>query len=169
MSILDAAYLGDLSSVKRICDEGNEDVDKKNFWGETALMVALIRRYYNIVQELCERGADLNAQARDGMSVLHLAVLCRDVRIVKYFCERGADIEIKDNKGRTPLVTAVRHLELYTVKYLCTRGAKVDVFRPNHEKIQEILTKQEFRWNVGMLLNEGVLTTDLLRVVHSWI
>ena len=63
-----------------------------------------------VVELLIRRGADANAQIRDGATALHqIARLCEHpqrTQMAEILLENGADVRIKDRLGRTPLSAA---------------------------------------------------------------
>ena len=65
--LLEAAQAGDTRAVKDLIDRGT-DVNAKNYWGHTALMLAARYGYTEIVKLLLEYGADANIQNTDSFS-----------------------------------------------------------------------------------------------------
>ena len=57
---------------------------------------------------LLERGAVVNAQAKDRSTPLHRASRFGAVEVARILLEHGADVEAEDDKGRTPLRSAGR-------------------------------------------------------------
>ena len=58
------------------------------------------------VQQLIERGADVNAATDDGYTALIYAAYSGHAKIVKELIERGADIDATNNYGSTALIYA---------------------------------------------------------------
>ncbi|KAH7727098.1 Protein MEL-11 d, partial [Aphelenchoides avenae] len=75
------------------------------------------------VEELLNKGADINTSTIDGVTALHQAVIDGNLEVVGFLIEHGADINAQDNEGWTPLHAAVCCGNLSIVKYLCEHGS----------------------------------------------
>jgi len=62
----------------------------------------------NMIRLLIASGADLNAQADNGMTILHEAVIDNKVGLVELALMAGVDPTIKDRYGNTALQWAER-------------------------------------------------------------
>ena len=82
------------------------DIDCKNYFGISALEIAVELKYYEIAKFLLESGANVNTQTNEGFTPLHGAVFNHDVRMVEMLLEYGADINIQNREGKTPLYYA---------------------------------------------------------------
>jgi ankyrin repeat protein len=78
------------------------------------------------VQDLLDRGADLEAKSNFGRTPLHLASINNHIETAKLLLEKGVDVEAKDNIGRTPLYYASRDNHIEIAKLLLDRGADVE-------------------------------------------
>lgn len=79
-----------------------------------------------LIALLLDKGADINAKAKDGSSPLHLAVKRSHAAAVKLLFARGANPSAKDQEGNAPLHVAA---ELYApdmLKVLVDLGAMVN-------------------------------------------
>ena len=108
--------------------------------GETPLHSALAKAgrpyYYYTVKLLLERGADVNASTKPGISTgafmrdvrtkgeapLHRAAAYADERTIKLLLEHGADKEQKDAHGDSPLSWASTHLRPGNILALLSYG-----------------------------------------------
>ena len=71
------------------------------------------------VQDLIERGADVNAKDNGGYTPLHWASYNDSIAIAKLLLDAGADLEAKDKWGRTPLdFTDDDEMEALLKKYI---------------------------------------------------
>ena len=59
-----------------------------------------------VARLLLERGADVNARAKDGSTPLHTASCFADLAAVRLLLEHGADVKAEDDRGRTALQVA---------------------------------------------------------------
>ncbi|KAI0465840.1 hypothetical protein F4859DRAFT_499429 [Xylaria cf. heliscus] len=69
------------------------------------------KQYVEVVQELLEAGADVNAPTGDGSTALHLAINANPLsrNMIKILVEFRADIDKLDGKGRSSLYYAVSY------------------------------------------------------------
>ena len=74
--------------------------------GITALMAASQNGYVEVVKELLNSGADINAKDNDGCTALMLASENGHLEVVNELLNRGADIRARDNHGKTVLTHA---------------------------------------------------------------
>ena len=127
--IVSAVLDGKLQDVKYLV-ESDADIDARNDWGWTALMVAAgnvnamddgyplivwtVRRrnlqdfiYANdkleIATYLVERGADVKARDMYGRTALHIATWYGRADVAKVLVAAGADIDAQDKWGESPL------------------------------------------------------------------
>ncbi|MGI9297669.1 MAG: ankyrin repeat domain-containing protein [Gammaproteobacteria bacterium] len=86
--LLFAAFkAGDVAEVKRLLDAG-ADPNAANKNGLTALMLAVLREYAEVVKMLLSAGADPNA-SKPGFNALHLAEAGGNSEIVRILEEAG--------------------------------------------------------------------------------
>jgi hypothetical protein len=102
------------------------NLDIKNDYGDTALMIAVGNIYHNypeIVKLLINAGADLNIQNTFGQTALISAVeSSKD--IVQLLIAANADLNIEDTWGETALVIAAKRGYPEKIKLLLKAGAK---------------------------------------------
>src|SRR5688500_13537697 len=84
---------GDLEAVRSQLEQG-VDVNARNRYGQTAIMIASTAGNAALVDLLISLGADLNATAKYHLSALMLAVINRHQDIVALLCNAGADLGI---------------------------------------------------------------------------
>lgn len=83
----EAARRGDVERARLLLDEG-ENIDAKDKYGQTALMIAAHAGHVELVRLLLERGADLDITAKYNLPALMLALI-----------EAGADVNIRSTAG----------------------------------------------------------------------
>jgi ankyrin repeat protein len=89
-----AAQAGDEQAARRMIGEGVE-VNAKDRYGQTTLMIAAIRGHTELVRLLVQSGAELNTTAKYHLSALMLAVINGHAEIVRILAEAGADAQIR--------------------------------------------------------------------------
>ena len=86
-------------------------------------MVNVSDDYFSLIDELINRGADLNLKDKDGNTALHLAVNTSDSILIESLLEAGANINLKDNDGNTALHLAVIRGDSISIESLLEAGA----------------------------------------------
>ena len=76
------------------------------------------------IRSVLEKGADVNAQDKNGVTPLHLAT---NKDVAELLLAKGADIKAKDQNGKTPLDAAMQEYRQETAKLLVAKGAEVSV------------------------------------------
>ncbi len=89
-----AAVGGDLAVIDNLLREG-VDVDSKDKYGQTALMLAARYGHEQVVQLLLQKEAALDTTAKYRLSALMLAVLYRQAGIAKLLVAAGADTALR--------------------------------------------------------------------------
>lgn len=109
--IIAACFMGNLEAVKLHIAAGT-DLNKKDPYGSTPLIVAATFNKVDVVRALIEGGADLNMENNVGSTALHTAAfLCRP-EIVKVLIENGADKTIVNSFGATALASVSDSFEV---------------------------------------------------------
>lgn len=80
-------------------------LNRKNQYGETALMMATYRKQTGMVKALLDAGATVN---QEGWAPLHYAAFAGHLEGLKLLLEAGADVNAKAAEGSTPLIMAAR-------------------------------------------------------------
>ncbi|XP_072548231.1 ankyrin repeat and protein kinase domain-containing protein 1 [Salminus brasiliensis] len=120
-----AASSGDVESVQMVLNLG-ASVNCQSVRGYTALIVALLRKFYDICTLLTDHGADVNLGDQDLWTPLHFAVQGGDDRAVRMLLDNKAAADSKDKDGWTPLHLAAQNGHEGVVRLLLPRLASVD-------------------------------------------
>lgn len=119
LSSAEYAALGD----RRALDAG--DVDQFSADGFPLLGLAIFFRHPELARELIERGADVNARARNQARVMpvHAAATVGDRASMALLLDRGADVNARQQLGFTPLHSAAANGDAAMADLLLARGA----------------------------------------------
>ena len=133
-----AVAAGNEARTLELLDRGADVNEKSGIHEDTPLHRACVRNHVDLAKILLSRGADANAQDREGRTPLHtirLHLCCREpgvtplhdlmmclhgcppdvdaspvlVQLVEALLAGGADVEIEDRAGATPLSLARRY------------------------------------------------------------
>jgi len=117
----------DITELKKLI-EAKVDVNYRDFYGNTALMVASLGGHIEIARLLVEAGAVVNAQHDNGLaSLMYVSVLPHQYQdVAKFLIEAGADVNAKDNEGRHSLDMASYRGHKDIVQLLIEAGANVN-------------------------------------------
>lgn len=107
VSLHAAALQGNLDAVRRHIDAGS-DLNAKDAYGSTPLIVAATFGRTDVARALIDAGADMTITNNEGSTPLHIAAfLCR-TEIVQALLDKGADTTVRNKAGRTALETVSR-------------------------------------------------------------
>ena len=102
LDIHTAAYLGDINSIQQHIQAGT-DLDKKDQYGSTPLIVAITFDKTDVAKALIEGGADLSVTNNDGSAPLHIAAFFCKAEIVQLLLDNDVDTTLRNNYGSTAL------------------------------------------------------------------
>ena len=97
-----AALQGDVESIRQHI-EAESDLNEKDSWGSTPLIIAATFDKVEVARALIAAGADMHLTNNDGATALHSAAFLCNVEIVEELLKNGADRQLKNAFGRTPL------------------------------------------------------------------
>lgn len=123
-----AVAYGNLMACMALDDLKANVEAKTEIHGYTPLHIAVMADYSDIILELKNAGADLNAKTKDGDTPVHLAITHRKLGSLKALIKCGANLEERNRFGDTPLQHAIddedrRYPEI--VKCLVHSGASI--------------------------------------------
>jgi len=121
----EAVALGD---AKRVEEMLRSDPSLANAWsddGYPALGLAIFFRQPDIAHALIERGADVNATARNPQKVapIHAAATTGNTNMIRRLLEKGADPNARQQMGYVALHTAALHGDRDMAEVLIKGGA----------------------------------------------
>jgi ankyrin repeat protein len=85
---------GELQIVLDLLKRGT-DVDVRNRYGQTALMLAAHAGHREVVETLIAHGAKLNVTAKFGLSALMLALIGGHAEVARLLAKAGADLSLR--------------------------------------------------------------------------
>ena len=96
-------YLSFMTKALTVLLEAGADVNRKDSYGRTALIIAADKHCYkDAIKELIRAGADLNIADIKGKTALHYALQYGSQDVARYLIKKGADYNRADNSGVTP-------------------------------------------------------------------
>jgi ankyrin repeat protein len=116
-----AVRRGSINELQQLLVTGT-DIDARDEYGQTALMLAAVAGHTHVVEWLVERSARLDNTAKYGLSALMLAVVNGHVAIVGILVRAGASLELRGSgapgfAGKTALDLAIdrNHQEMVDI------------------------------------------------------
>lgn len=94
------------------------------------LSFAFIRDHQNIATYLLNKGADINTQDENRMTLLHHAIGAQNQEVVEYLLKKGVDVNLANNDGQTPLQLAIVNSQPEIALKLVEKAAAIDSLSP---------------------------------------
>jgi len=146
VSLHAAVIQGNIEAIRQHI-KAESNLDEKDAYGSTPLIIAITFDKTDMAQELIEAGADLTITNNDGATPLHIAAFFCRTEIVKVLLENGADKSALNGSGKTAIETVAAPFEdvqeIYDAiqKGLGPLGLKLDYERIKitRPKIAELL------------------------------
>jgi len=126
-----ATNVGNLELVMMLVEKYAFPLDYQNFCGSTALGIAVMGGFVDIVCFLLKKGANANICNLKKESPLHFAACFNFTEICDALLRNGAWIEAEDENGETALHWAVREEYKDVTQLLLREGANAD--HPNED------------------------------------
>lgn len=125
LDVFEAAAIGDLARLKNLFNDDPALVKSYSPDGFTALALAAYLGEKDAVEFLIEKGADLNALAKNetGFTPLTGAVSQNHTQIARLLMDHGADVNHKYEGGFTPIMHAAHAGNVELVTLLIDHGA----------------------------------------------
>ena len=174
-----AVLQGDIVTVKKHIEAGS-DLNRKDMYGSTPLIVAATFGKTDIAKALIDAGADMNIGNNEKSTPLHIASLLGYTNIVKALLAKGAGKFLRNNNGSTAfdIVTAPFEydkdiydklskalgpfgLNLDYNKIKSTRPKIAEMLRPTAEELKTINYTPLMRddWEVSTPAEQGLEPT----------
>lgn len=115
-----------INYTNKLLDEGANINYKDYETGNTAIMIAVLKGYPNIFDNLLSRKPDLESKNSFGISVIHFAASNKSDYYLNSLCERKTDVNIPDKVGNRPINYAIKSGAIHNILILfqnnCTRN-----------------------------------------------
>ena len=106
--------------------KGGAQIDARNKFGQTPLMIACQKKNHVAVFRLLKHGANPDAKDNFGWGPMHYAVHAGEPVIIGLLIQHGAKLNIMDEKGMTPLLMGVKSQNTMAVRMLLEADALVN-------------------------------------------
>ena len=122
-----AARRGSIDQLQRLSASGT-DIDARDRYGQTAMMLAARAGHAKVVEWLVEHGAALDHMAKYGLSALTLAVIGGHTEVVRILAAAGANICLRGTgapgfAAETALDLAIARSDSDMIEILRARAA----------------------------------------------
>ncbi len=104
--VWDAAFIGDLNMVKKAVADGLAVNAKNSVTGDPLLFTASLMGHTDIVAFLLDKGADINAQNREGNTSLHAAAFLGRAETAALLLKRDINVHVRNIQGGTAMDNA---------------------------------------------------------------
>lgn len=101
--LISSAIIHGLLDHISILVEAGCDIDQKNKWGMTPLMVAVMRGNEDTIRHLLTLGATIEAEDHSKSTALMYSCDYDQLEVFKVLVKNGANLDAKDKKGKSPL------------------------------------------------------------------
>jgi ankyrin repeat protein len=167
--------------------------NKRDKWGNTALMRAILHQYFDVAKTLVRCSTDfnikncegktaldliaelepkkaselINVQDKNGYTPLMRAILTKDVILAIKLLKLRADVNIKDPQGDTALTLAAQLGLQEVVELLLKTGAEVNVQNNNKSTALIKAARNGHTPVVEFLIQEGADTEKVNKMKHT--
>lgn len=115
--------------------------DFKYNHGNTILHAAATNGHLDVVKNLIDRGARVNARNHNHDSVLHAAVLGGNLAVIRFLCGK-MDVNQQNRQGTTPLHIAVETNNEAAIRCLLLNGADFTIKNHQNQSAQYLAKRQ---------------------------
>ncbi|ESO07019.1 hypothetical protein HELRODRAFT_171057 [Helobdella robusta] len=129
---------GDINTIEDAFESQEYDVNGRDKFYRTPLMIAILNSDINLVKILVSKGAYVNVRDNFLWTPLHLACHVGNIDIVQFLLQKGAKTDNTSMNKSTPLMKAVESKSLNIVKSLIAARAKIDAVNRKEYGVMEL-------------------------------
>ncbi|XP_067669979.1 ankyrin-3-like [Haliotis asinina] len=134
-----ACYGGHVDMVKHILYKYHVNLDTRNQYGRTPVMVAARMGHVSVVDLLLRRGADVSLVNDDGDNLLHVACSGGHLEMVEYVVLRDlVEINSREHLGITPLMMAAKNGHIKVFDFLVSEECDLSVLTVNGDNVLHV-------------------------------
>lgn len=148
-----ASAIPNTSILAILLNINNVNVNIQTNLGDTPLVNACIYSYYDNVEMLIKKGANVNL-GFDDINIVPLMTV-KDFRIARLLIDNGANVNAKTTHGHTPLMYMIKHGHLDIAYLLIESGVDINAKSVDFETAMEIACENNSIDAVVMLLANG--------------
>ena len=167
IEFIQAATYGDIDRVRELLDMGVKPNIKIRFNSYTALILASIGGYTDIVRLLLARDIDPNIQNRDGYTALMYSSMYGYIDIVRLLLDRGANPYIRNNSGEIALDFAEMRGYNEIIDVFKRHAAKITLRK--HLKIKRTRRIKTLRARQRSALSRFSIADDLTEKISNYL
>jgi len=165
------AVENNLEEVVRDCLDKYTDsefnLDIRDRFGSTPLLIAAELGYNTIVECLLEHGADPNAlDIRSGFSSLMFASLVGNKKLIKILIKHKANVNALSHWGCSPLSLAMGNNYRNVVKTLLNAGADADLLNQNGDT--PISMALYYKYKLAENVKEKDKWDNMIKILKKW-
>jgi ankyrin repeat protein len=149
--LLAAAERGDSYEVTQALESPGVNINTTNNSGATPLILASRKGHLQVVRNLVQLGADIQAEDKQGVNALFAAIAENQVPVVAFLADQ-TDINQQDKQGFTPLMRAVLKNNKALVQALVEKNADLNV--------------KDYRGDTALVMAEDNKLTDIARYLR---
>ena len=156
---------GDTEKLEEILESSKENpnlLNKKDCFGCTPLLRAVVEDQEEMAMILVESGADVNIPNKEGQTCLMMAAQNGALHVVQLIISKGTDIHCKDKNGDTALLLGIGGGHFDIVEELFLKGANANshegdkcALRKALEMGSEAEKHYPYKRVVSLLIKEG--------------
>lgn len=164
--VLYCAKENKLKDIEDYADNGF-DLDMRDQYGKTPLLIATAMGYNSIAECLLEYGADPNAaDIRRGFSSLMIASYVGNKRLVNKLIEYKADVNALSHWGCSPLSLAMGNNHANITRILIKAGA--DAYLVNQNGDTPLSIALYYRQKLAESIEEKAKWDTIIKILKKW-
>jgi uncharacterized protein len=163
-----ALELGQIDTATLLIKNGAHVNQQEKLNNDFPLHLAAKNGYVEIVQMLCEHGADLKLCRDPGITAFRTAQSNGHTEVMKILLEYEDDINQADTKGKTPLHFAAIHHQTSIMEFLLDNGANPNVAEYNQKTPLFYAIRNNNIEGVKLLLEHNAATTTRITKNKTW-